>query len=124
MKLAQVTLPEMRAEVISAVRALADPEYQQRVWIDRIYPKPNFFDDFTLNVNILNDATVLEAPEAALGYTLASDAEVRAMSALANALDSALNTVGRDASDAEFMASEPWPGVVAAARDALTALTE
>uniref|UniRef100_A0AAU2UVQ3 Uncharacterized protein n=1 Tax=Streptomyces sp. NBC_00003 TaxID=2903608 RepID=A0AAU2UVQ3_9ACTN len=124
-KPAQVKLPEMRAEVISALRALSDPDYQQRVWIDRIYPKPNFYDDFTLNVNTLyDDTTVFADPEAALGYTLATEAEVRAMRALADALNSALDTVGRAASDAESMASGSWPGVAAAARDALATLTE
>ncbi|BCL21298.1 hypothetical protein GCM10017668_31410 [Streptomyces tuirus] len=27
-----ITLPDMRAEIIASVRALADPAYQQRVW--------------------------------------------------------------------------------------------
>ncbi|RCH61741.1 hypothetical protein DT019_36535 [Streptomyces sp. SDr-06] len=79
---AQVTLPQMRVEAISALRALSDPEYQQQVWIDRTYSKANFYDDFTLNVNLLyDDTTVLAGPEAALGYTLASQAEVTAMEA-------------------------------------------
>ncbi len=93
--------------------------------IDRLYPKPNFYNDFTLNVNTLyDDTTVLASPEAALGYTLATEAGIRAMRALADALDSALDTVGRTASDDEFIASGSWPDVVASARDALATLTE
>ncbi|MET8729522.1 hypothetical protein ABZV81_20420 [Streptomyces parvus] len=120
-----VKLPEMRAEAIGAVQALASPEYQQRVWIDRTYPHPDYYDDLTLNVHILYDDTaVLASPEAALGYTLTSEQEVRAMKELAHALDAALEGVGADAPDAEFLQSPLWPQVVAAAQAALTALGE
>ncbi|MFD5696467.1 SCO4402 family protein [Streptomyces lasiicapitis] len=120
-----VKLPEMRAEVISAVQALASPEYQQKVWIDRTYPHPDYYDDFTLNVHILyDDTTVLASPEAALGNTLTSEQEVSAMKKLAHALDAALDDVGADAPDTEFLQSPLWPQVVAAAQAALTALGE
>ncbi|WP_405656899.1 hypothetical protein [Streptomyces sp. RK9] len=120
-----VNLPEMRAEVVSAVRALASPEHQQKVWIDRTYPHPDYYDDLTLNVHILyDDTTVLASPEAALGNTLASEQEVRAMEELARALDAVLENVGVDVPDAEFLRSPLWPQVVVAAQAALAALDE
>ncbi|MFH9073625.1 SCO4402 family protein [Streptomyces alboflavus] len=120
-----VKLPEMRAEVVSAVQALASPEHQQRVWIDRTYPHPDYYDDLTLNVHILyDDTTVLASPEAALGNTLASEQEVRAMQELAHALDAALDDAGADAPDAEYLRSPLWPQVVTAAQAALAALGE
>lgn len=119
-----IRLPEMRAEVIASVRALADPAYQQRVWIDREYPHADYFDDLTLTVNILyDDTTVLDDPQAALGLTLASEAEVEAMSRLADALTHALDEVGRDQPDERFLASPAWPAVVDAASAALEVLT-
>ncbi|MFF3541555.1 hypothetical protein ACFYXD_06795 [Streptomyces platensis] len=116
-------LPAMRREIISAVRALSDSDYQQRVWIDRIYPHADFFDDFTLNVNTLyDDTTVLDDPAAALGRTLADDAEVEAMQCLAGRLDEILDTVGREADDIAFLQSPLWSGVVTAAQEALRLL--
>ncbi|MGX1887569.1 SCO4402 family protein [Streptomyces sp. NPDC055287] len=120
----RVKLPEMRAEIISALRALSDTGYQKRVWIDRDYPHPDYYDDFTLNVNVLyDDTTVLADPEAALGYTLTSEAEVRVMKTLADVLGNTLSQVGREATDAEFLASPCWPQVVATATRALSVLT-
>lgn len=119
-----ITLPDMRAEIIASVRALADPAYQQRVWVDREYPSADYYDDLTLTVNILyDDTTVLADPRAALGRTLASEAEVEAMSRLAGELTRALDEVGRDQPDERFLASPAWPSVVDAASAALEVLT-
>lgn len=119
-----ITLPEMRAEIIESVRALADPAYQRRVWIDREYPSPDYYDDLTLTVNILyDDTTVLADPRAALGRTLSSAAEVEVMSRLADELTRALDEVGRDRPDEEYLASAVWPSVVEAASAALEVLT-
>ncbi|MFJ7334387.1 hypothetical protein ACIQUU_14180 [Streptomyces sp. NPDC101116] len=119
-----ITLPEMRAEIIASVRALADPVYQQRVWVDREYPSADYYDDLTLTVNILyDDTTVLADPRTALGRTLAGGAEVEAMSRLAGELTRALDEVGRDEPDEGFLASPAWPSVVDAASAALEVLT-
>ncbi|QHC23156.1 SCO4402 family protein [Streptomyces sp. GS7] len=115
----QIRLPKMRGEVLSAVRALADPEYQKRVWIDKIYPNPDFFDDFTLNVNILDDAAILDNPFNVIGYTLASDQEAEAMKALSDRLLQIIEEVGSESTDSAFMASPLWDGVVQAAKNAL-----
>ncbi|MEU1075124.1 MULTISPECIES: hypothetical protein [unclassified Streptomyces] len=118
-----VRLPEMRAEVISAVRALSDPEHQQRVWVERKYPRPGYFEDLTLNVNILDDAGVLDNPHAAIGYTLASEDEAQSMVRLGACLDAALSGTGRDAPDETILASPLWGKVVMAAHNALESLT-
>jgi hypothetical protein len=70
-----VKYPEMRREVINALIALADPEYQQRVWIDGNYPRDNFYDDLSLNINILYD-TVLPDPTPRIGAVLLDENEV------------------------------------------------
>ncbi|MFI0262550.1 hypothetical protein ACH4OW_26325 [Streptomyces sp. NPDC017056] len=118
-----VELPDMRAEVVSAVRALSDREYQQRVWVGRIYPHPGFFDDFTLNVNILGDAGVWDSPRDAIGYTLASETEAAAMGSLVAHLEKVIEDVGSESPDSDFLASPLWQEVVEAARNALELLT-
>ncbi|MFJ7150587.1 hypothetical protein ACIQVT_20665 [Streptomyces sp. NPDC100445] len=123
-ELSGVSLPEMRRSIISAVRALADEEYQRRVWVDRNYPKEGYYDDFDMNLHILFDDTlVLEDPEAALGTVLRSVLEVDAMATLASALDDLLAMEGEDKTDAEYISSPLWGPVVrsaSVARDALT----
>lgn len=119
-----VEFPEMRENVLSAVRALGDAEYQDRVWIRREYPHEGYFDDFSLNLNILFDDTlVLENPALALGKILRSDDEVSAMTELAERIDLVLKAEGPDRSDAEYMESRHWPGVLQAASRAYLVLT-
>ncbi|MEU8470165.1 hypothetical protein AB0F30_19980 [Streptomyces sp. NPDC029006] len=123
-ELSGVSLPEMRRNVIAAVRALADEEYQRKVWVDRIYPREGYYDDFDMNLHILFDDTlVLEDPEAALGTVLRSVVEVDAMATLASALDALLAEEGENKTDAEYISSPMWAPVLRAAsvaRDALT----
>lgn len=114
----------MREEVFSAVRALADSEYQKRVWIERKYPNPDYFDDFTLNVNILDDATILDNPHAVIGYTLASEEEAQAMKSLADRLLQIIEEVGSESPDSAFLASPLWNGVVEAAKNVLEVMTQ
>ncbi|MFG3437739.1 hypothetical protein ACGF0J_10915 [Nonomuraea sp. NPDC047897] len=69
----EIRFPDMRKEVEGAVRALADLEYQQAVWIRREDPHSQYYDDFDLNIHILYDDTaVLEDPYAAIGQLLTS----------------------------------------------------
>ncbi|ANZ21393.1 hypothetical protein SNOUR_40825 [Streptomyces noursei ATCC 11455] len=119
----EIRLPEMRAGVIAAVQALADGEYQRRVWIDRIYPTPGYFDDFTLTFNILEDAAILDDPYAAIGRTLASEGEATALSALSDRLVRIIQEVGAESPDGAFLASPSWNGVIEAARSALALMT-
>lgn len=117
-----VTFPAMRAEVVAAVAVLADPVYQQRVWVERIYPNDGFYDDLTQNVHVLFDDTeVLPDPVTRVGSVL-RDAEVGPPSELAAAFEPVLDDRG-DVEDAAYLADPRWPGVVAAARRASAALT-
>jgi hypothetical protein len=123
-ELIDVSFPDMRENVVSAVRALADEVYQRRVWIDRDYPEEGYYDDFTMNLHILFDDTlVLEDPAATLGTVLKSREEVDAMTVLAGTLDELLGTEGSARADAEYLASPLWGAVVRAASAALDLLT-
>jgi hypothetical protein len=119
-----VRFPQMRAEAVDAVRSLADPDHQQRVWLRREYPQPGYFDDLTTNITILYDDTrVLEDPAATVGTVLRSEREVTALAPLAEALNAMFADLGTDRDDASYLKSSHWPEVVSAARVALTALT-
>ena len=112
-ELSDASFPDMRRNVVSAVRALADVAYQRRVWIDRDYPTDGYYDDFAMNLHILYDDTlVLEDPAATLGTVLKSKEEVDAMGVLAEALDELLDAEGSERTDREYMASPLWGGVV------------
>lgn len=103
----------MRSEVIDAVRALADREYQRRVWVGREYPNPDYYDDFTLNINVLYDDTrVLEDPVSAIGSFLRTDEEATVMRKLAAALNAILEEKGTDLTDEEYIADAGWDAVV------------
>jgi len=114
-----VEFPEMRAAVIDAVKALADEEYQRRVWVHKVYPKEGYYDDFSMNVNLLFDDTlVLDGPDRHLGTILATQAEVEAMESLGSSLLELLDAQGRDKSDLEYIEAPEWNSVVVAARRA------
>jgi hypothetical protein len=114
----------MRNEVIGAIRALADPNYQEAVWIRREYPHPGYYDDFDLNIHILYDDTgVCEDPFGSIGSYLKSKREAEVVSQLADALNALLAAEGDDRSDSEYLGSPHWQAVVHAASTAYEVLT-
>lgn len=118
-----IQYPDMRAEVVDAVRSLSDLDYQQRVWIRREYQREGFYDDFTTNVNILfDDVCVLPAPQERLGVLLHPD-EVGAMRLFGDVLGPLIDELG-DVSDARYLEHPQWPEVVARARRAYELLSQ
>jgi hypothetical protein len=115
-----VKYPEMRQEIASALAALADPEYQQRVWIDRKYPRENFYDDLTLNINILYDM-VLPDPRSRIGTVLVSENEVGHLARLEAVLGPLVAEL-RDAPDSRYLSDPRWEEVVVAAGSALSSM--
>ncbi|GGI76806.1 hypothetical protein GCM10011581_12400 [Saccharopolyspora subtropica] len=116
-----IRFPDMRAEVVLAVKSLADPDYQQRVWIRHEYPHEGFYDDFTQNVHILFDDTcVLPEPHQRVGSVLFPN-EVDVMKALGDVLDPLIDELG-DASDAQYLAHPQWTEVVHRASNAYQVL--
>ncbi len=117
-----IRYPDMRAEVIDAVASLADPDYQQKVWIRREYPQPGFYDDLTTNINILfDDVCVLPNPHTRVGIVL-HPGEVDAMKKLGDVLDPLIDELG-DAPDTQYLNHPQWPEVITRARQALHTLS-
>lgn len=118
--MSEIRFPEMRNEIVRAVKALADPEYQWSAWIRRELP-PGEYDEFTHRIHILYDDTqVLEDPDAAIGVYLRSQSEANAMRKLAQAIDSLFNELGTELSDEEYLRAPGWSSIVEAANAAFS----
>ncbi|WP_435827000.1 SCO4402 family protein [Nocardia fluminea] len=115
----------MRSSVVSAVRALADPVYQQRIWLERRYPHPGFYDDLDQRIHTLyDDSTVLPDPSRRVGTILiGNNDELVALSNLDRVLSPLIDDLG-DVPDSKYLGDERWRDVVAAAREALAAMDQ
>ncbi|GII66870.1 hypothetical protein Skr01_69550 [Sphaerisporangium krabiense] len=120
-----VKYPEARAEVVLAIKSLADVDYQQRVWVERLYPQPGYYDDFTQNIHILYDDTaVLEDPISAVGIYLKSRDEADALISVARALENIFADLGTERPDADYLRSPLWGAVVEAAARASQVMSD
>lgn len=118
-----VEFPSMRREVMRALAALSDPDYQAAVWIDENYPHPGFYDAFSETVHALfDDQGVLPDPEASVGTILLSGSEVVRLFELGRLLDHLLDSHDRGTSDVAYLEDPSWPLIVAAAGLALSAM--
>lgn len=110
----------MRAEVILAVAALADAEYQQRFWGVR---RPSgAYDDLSMSIHTLYDDDVhLPNVDDSIGAVLVDGNELDRLRVLDSHLSPIIAELG-DAPDSDYLAHEKWPSVVAAAQLALSAL--
>jgi hypothetical protein len=114
---ATVRFPDMRLEVIAALRALSDPQHQETHW-GRVVEGVNYYDDLTLNVHTLyDDCMVLPEPSKAVPDVLHQE-EVAALHDLEQALGPMLQDLG-DRPDADYLLDPRWLAVVHAARTAL-----
>ena len=120
-----VEYPEMRLNAVRSIQALADLDYQWRVWVRREYPHSNFFDDFTQRIHILYDDTrLLELlDEEKIGDILRDEDEREALRPLREALDTLFDRYGTELTDEQYMTTPEWPAVVSAAQAALPVFT-
>lgn len=116
----QIRYPNFRAELVYAVRALSDPDYQQRVWVHGEVPAEGRYD-FTHSVHILfDDMSVLPDPQIGVGAVLYPD-EVDVMKALGEVLDPLIDELG-NVNDAAYLAHPKWAEVVRRAKNAYQVL--
>jgi len=114
----------LRNELIGSLRALADPEYQRRVWIQLEQPLPGYEDAIDIAIHLVLDDLGLDTylPQA-MGKVLQNDAEAEAVRVVVEALVAVLDTVGPLATAEEHIRSPAWPEVVRAAAKAYEELT-
>lgn len=112
-----IRFPEMRAEVIAALRSLADTRHQRQRW-GVAEDGVNYYDDLTLNVHVLyDDCQVLPDPSIAIGSVI-YDREANAFLALRDVLEPLLDDLG-DRPDCDYISDVRWSGVVEAAEGVL-----
>lgn len=117
-----VEYPEMRNNVIAALRALSDEPYQQRQW-GRWEEGIDYYDDLRLCLSILYDDTdVLPDPSEAVPAVLRAG-EVPPLEQLARVLGPLLAEHGERAEEA-YLRDPKWSEVVAAARSAIAIMKE
>jgi hypothetical protein len=116
-----IRYPGVRVQVLSAVEALADREYQERVWIRHELPHPKYYDELKLEVHILFDDTeVCTDPMSCVGEVIHPD-EVEPLRELGVIFDALLTELG-DVTDAEYLAHPRWAELVRLAGVAWTVM--
>lgn len=120
-----VNLPRQREELLHYLHALADPDYQQQVWLDKKFPDGIIYDSFDYAVNFLFDDTRLaDAPELTLGEILENSEEIEAVRKVIAAIDVLLNTAGGNLTFAEYRQYPEWQDVITAAAEGLRHLRQ
>ncbi|GAB3851837.1 hypothetical protein GCM10028801_01980 [Nocardioides maradonensis] len=117
-----ITYPEMRLQVVEAVRALSDLHHQRTRW-GRYEEGVNYYDDLALNVHILyDDCMVLPAPQGAVPGVLHAQ-EVQIFRELDRALGPMLDEL-RGEPDDVYVSDPRWPLVVETAARALVIMEQ
>ncbi|MCF1594543.1 SCO4402 family protein [Streptomyces muensis] len=99
-----------RVHVVPVVLALANPPWQQDVWLD-----PSVFENLDHVFHTLfDDFCDADEPEPYLGVSLRTEEEVALMRELGITLNTAAAEAPND-TDAEYLRAPSWPKVVAVA---------
>lgn len=116
--------PEMREELLHAIRSLADVEYQRKAWVKHELPPPKY-DCFDFVIHFIYDDTRLaEDPEGAIGLFVKDEQEVQLIKAVVRALERVFDALGMEATDEEYISSREWSNVLEAASQAWYAMKD
>lgn len=119
----QVKYPEMRKELEEHLRALADPAYQRRVWVDGQAEGAVQHDEFDYAMHFLYDDTELASDaHSTVGWILNDASEAECITALVNSIDVVFERYGTELSDAEYIELPEWRTLVLAADAAAASL--
>lgn len=117
-----IEFPWMRLQVVTALDSLSDPSRQER-WGCGEKGVPGYFDDLTLNVDVLyDDCMVLPEPQDSVPEILHQE-EVPFLVELARALGPLIDELG-DLPDAVYTSDPRWPSVIEAAARALAVMKQ
>jgi hypothetical protein len=111
--------PGMRDELIEYLKSLSDREYQIRVWINKEYPTPKYYDNLTMTLQLLEDLGAFRDPESRIGTILKNQEEAFALARLNRALDTVFSLYGNNLTDSEYVQSAEWDDVISEATMAL-----
>ena len=122
-ELQSIIFPEMRLEVIGAVRELADLAYQREHWIGgSASASRTSFDDVVHW--LFDDTSLSDAPEFCVGAFLTSQAELAAITKAMRALDVVFDTYGYELTDIDYTFKPEWSAVISAAQEAIALLDQ
>ena len=114
----------MRRELTEAMTSLSDRGYQQRVWIDKVFPHENFYEDLTMVVNIFHDLIANDEDFGQhVGTFLVSNEEAAAVEQVYRALDAVIDDLG-ESPDEAYLSAAGWDVVVSKAADAKSMLAK
>jgi hypothetical protein len=114
--------PSMRWSVLDALACLADEEYQRERWTGNTLPRSDWFDDLTLNINILfDDCEVLPDPQKALGAVLVPGDDFERLRRLGAVLSRLIDRHGKEP-DINYLNDPEWQEVIRLAGLALAAM--
>ena len=119
-----VLLQHKRDEMLHYLSAMADLDYQVRVWVHGEEVAGIGQDCLGYALTFFYEDTMLfEAPERNVGTILASAHEAACMNKLATALGRVLKQLGEDRHDSDYIACPHWRAVVSAAQEAVITCT-
>ena len=109
-----VEYPGRRFEMIKSIEELADFEMQKREWVKSDHPCWFWAKAFYAIDMLLNETSIDELGEDAVGYRLRNVDEIKAV----NKLGKLLMQVEESKPDSYYLTSPLWQEVVAAAKEA------
>ena len=118
-----VKYPQGRWNIMCALAALSDPEYQEGHWLGERNERTDDWDTFGEVVHTLfDDWGVLSGdPDRWVGVTLVRGPELERLRRLAEALDPLIDRLGH-VEDAAYVGDAIWPVVQRLAASALAAM--
>lgn len=118
-----VAYPVMRNELLMTLRALADPTYQQNIWVERNFPNETFYDDYDMAIHTLYDDLGLDDEGCMqVGFVLCNQTVADLVHEVIVALEHIFDTLGVDSDFEVIRRSNGWPEVIRSARVAYTEL--
>lgn len=115
-----VELPGKREELQYYLQALSNRDFQERAWVQGIFPPGVVYDSFDYAINFFFDDTHLaDNPQGTVGWILEDAREVAAVQTVTRALDHVLKQQGTDRPVTEYLASSEWQAVIEASDLAL-----
>lgn len=115
-----VLLPHKRNEMFHYLQALANPDYQERVWVNGDYYPEIGHDSFGYVLTFFFEDTMLaEAPENNVGTILESPEEAQLIRRVCGAILQVIDVVGDEQPDVEYISCAEWQFVVESASEAI-----
>jgi hypothetical protein len=117
----ELRYPWQRGSIIDALKAFSDPDFQRRMWVDRLGEDSELIENMDINAEILYDDTnAARDPYGSIGVNLKNEDEARAIEEFDKVFGPFYASLTPETDDATAIGMPEWANVVAAARAALS----